>query len=92
MKALKEEIRHQLVMLPYFSVFDWLQAEAPPDGTVILTGQVVRPALKSDAEARVKRLEGATQVINGRRKGLENSFLHCQRFRTTSSEYPKEAA
>lgn len=36
MEALKEEIRHQLVMLPYYSVFDWLQAEAQPDGTVIL--------------------------------------------------------
>jgi hyperosmotically inducible periplasmic protein len=63
-EALKEEIRHQLVMLPYYSVFDWLQAEAKPDGTVRLMGQVVRPTLKSDAEARVKRLEGATQVIN----------------------------
>ena len=64
MEALKEEIRHQLVMLPYYSVFDWLQAEAQPDGNVILMGQVVRPTLKDDAEARVKKLEGATQVIN----------------------------
>src|SRR5215510_4982845 len=64
MEALREEIRHQLVMLPYYSVFDWLQAEAKPDGTVILMGQVVRPTLKNDAESRVKKLEGATQVIN----------------------------
>ncbi len=64
LEALKEEIRHQLVMLPYYTVFDWLQAEAKPDGTVILMGQVVRPTLKDDAEARVKKLEGATQVIN----------------------------
>src|SRR6266850_6631314 len=64
MDALREEIRHQLVMLPYYTVFDWLQAEARPDGTVILMGQVVRPTLKDDAEVRVKRLEGATQVIN----------------------------
>src|SRR5215467_10682297 len=64
MEMLKEEIRHQLVTLPYYSVFDWLQAEAKPDGTVILMGQVVRSTLKDDAEARVKRLEGATQVVN----------------------------
>ena len=64
LETLKEEIRHQLVTLPYYSVFDWLQAEAEPDGTVTLVGQVVRPTLKDDAEARIKRLEGATQVIN----------------------------
>jgi len=63
-EALKEEIRHQLLMLPYYSVFDWLEAEAKPDGTVILKGQVVRPTLKSDAKARVMKLEGATQVVD----------------------------
>jgi hyperosmotically inducible protein len=62
--ALKEEVRHQLVMLPYYSVFDWLQAQVKPDGTVTLMGQVVRPTLKDDAESRVKKLEGATRVIN----------------------------
>ena len=64
MDALKEEIRHQLVMLPYYSVFDWLQAEVMPDGTVTLMGQVVRPTLKDDAEAGVKKLEGVTRVTN----------------------------
>ena len=64
MDALKEEIRHQLVMLPYYSVFDWLQAEVKPDGNVTLMGQVARPTLKDDAEARVKKLEGVTQAIN----------------------------
>jgi len=63
-ETLKEEIRHQLVTLPYYSVFDWLEAEAEPDGTVTLMGQVVRPTLKDDAEVRIKKLEGATQVIN----------------------------
>ena len=64
MEALKEEVRHQLAMLPYYSVFDWLQAEVKPDGTITLSGQVVRPTLKDDAEARVKKLEDATRVIN----------------------------
>jgi osmotically-inducible protein OsmY len=64
MEALKEEVRHHLVMLPYYSVFDWLQAEVKPDGTVTLSGQAVRPTLKDDAEASVKKLEGAMRVIN----------------------------
>src|SRR5437867_1957812 len=64
MEALKEEVRHQLVMLPYYSVFDWLQAEVKPDGSVTLMGQVVRPTLKDDAEARVKKLESASSVVN----------------------------
>jgi len=64
METLKEEIRHQLVTLPYYTVFDWLQGEANADGTVVLTGQVVRSTLKNDAEARIKKLESATQVIN----------------------------
>jgi len=64
MEALGEEIRHQLVMLPYYSVFDWLQAEVKPDGTVTLMGQVTRPTMKDDAERRVKNVEAATRVID----------------------------
>ena len=64
MEALKEEVRHQLLMLPNYSVFDWLQADVKPDGSVTLMGQVVRPTLKDDAEAAVKKLEAATRVIN----------------------------
>ena len=62
--ALKEEVRHQLVMMPYFSVFDWLEAEVSPNGMVTLMGQVTQPTVKSDAEARIKRLESATSVVN----------------------------
>ena len=63
-EALKEEVRHQLVMLPYYSVFDWLEAQVKPDGTVTLMGEVTRPTTKDDAEARVKKLESATRLIN----------------------------
>src|ERR1051325_10806749 len=63
-QALQEEVRHQLLMLPYYTVFDWLQADIKPDGTVTLMGQVVRPTLKDDAEANVKKLEAASRVIN----------------------------
>jgi hyperosmotically inducible protein len=57
------EVRHQLVMLPYYSVFDDL-AFRIDGGTVTLLGAVVRPTLKSDAENVTKRVEGVTQVNN----------------------------
>jgi hyperosmotically inducible protein len=62
--TIKEEVRHQLVMLPYYSLFDWLQAEARPDGTVVLSGQVTRPTLKDDAANRLKNLESISKVVN----------------------------
>jgi len=64
MEALREEVRHRLVTLPYYSVFDWLQAEVKPDGTVTLIGDVTRPSLKADATSRVKSLESATNVVD----------------------------
>lgn len=60
---LREKVRHQLVMLPYYSVFDNLQYKV--DGyTVELSGQVARPILRSDAENVVKRIEGVEKVVN----------------------------
>jgi hyperosmotically inducible protein len=63
-EELSQEVRHQLVMLPYYSVFDWLQAQVKPDGTVTLMGEVTRPSTKEDAASRVKGLEGATRVVD----------------------------
>ncbi len=57
------EVRHQLVLLPYYSVFDNLAFRIEGD-TVILEGQVVRPTLKSDAENVVKKIEGVGRVVN----------------------------
>src|ERR1051326_8520328 len=57
------EVRHELVMLPYYGVFDNLSYRV--DGnTVTLMGQVTRPTLKSDAENVVKRIEGVEKVNN----------------------------
>jgi hyperosmotically inducible periplasmic protein len=57
------EVRHELLMLPYFGVFDNIAYKV--DGsTVTLLGQVVRPVLKSDAENAVKRIEGVDKVDN----------------------------
>jgi hyperosmotically inducible protein len=57
------EVRHELLMLPYFGVFDFI-AYKVDGGTVTLMGQVVRPVLKSDAENAVKRIEGVERVDN----------------------------
>jgi hyperosmotically inducible protein len=59
-----KEVRHELVMLPYYGVFDNLSYKVDPDGTVTLLGQVARPSLKSDAENAVKRIEGVEKVVN----------------------------
>lgn len=62
-----KEVRHELVMLPYYGVFDNLAYKVDADGTVTLLGQVspVRgPTLKSDAENAVKHIEGVTKVVN----------------------------
>jgi hyperosmotically inducible protein len=58
-----KEVRHQLVMLPYYSVFDNLEYQVG-DGVVTLIGQVRRPSLKSDAERAVKEIEGVERVVN----------------------------
>src|SRR5580700_1783087 len=58
-----KEVRHELLMLPYFGVFDNIAYKV--DGyTVTLLGQVVRPTLKSDAERAVKKIEGVEKVDN----------------------------
>jgi hyperosmotically inducible protein len=58
-----KEVRHELVMLPYYSIFDDLAFQV--DGTTVtLVGAVARPTLKSEAENVVKRVEGVTQVNN----------------------------
>jgi len=59
-----KEVRHELVTLPFYGVFDNLAYKVDPDGTVILLGQVAVPTLKSDAENAVKKIEGVDKVVN----------------------------
>jgi hyperosmotically inducible protein len=62
-ERIAREVRHELVMLPYYGVFDNLTYKV--DGyNVTLMGQVTRPTLKSDAENVVKKIEGVEQVHN----------------------------
>lgn len=62
-KPLTEKVRHELVMLPWYSVFDSMSFRVDGD-TVTLFGAVTRPTLRSDAERVVQRLEGVTRVNN----------------------------
>jgi hyperosmotically inducible protein len=60
---LVKEVRHQLLLLPYYSVFDNLLFKVDGD-KVTLLGQVVRPSLKSDADNAVKSIEAVASVDN----------------------------
>ena len=57
------EVRHQLLLLPYYSVFDNLAFKVDGDH-VTLEGQVTNPTLKHDAEGAVKSIEGVSGVTN----------------------------
>lgn len=61
--ALTKEVRHVLVMQPFYTVFDNLEFKLNGE-EVTLMGQVVNPALKSDAASAVKHIEGVTSVKN----------------------------
>ena len=57
------EVRHELVLLPYYGVFDNLEFRIQGN-TVTLLGQVTKPTLKSDAGAVVKKIEGVQKLDN----------------------------
>jgi hyperosmotically inducible periplasmic protein len=58
-----KQVRHQLLMLPYYGVFDNLAYEVEGN-TVTLYGQVVRPTTRKDAARNVSRIQGVSRVIN----------------------------
>ena len=57
------EVRHELVMLPYYGVFDSI-GYGVNGYDVTLTGQVTRDTLKHDAEDAVKHIEAVEHVDN----------------------------
>jgi hyperosmotically inducible periplasmic protein len=62
-EQLAKKVRKELVTLPWYGVFDNLAYEI--DGsTVTLSGQVVQPSTRKDAERRVKKLAGVERVVN----------------------------
>ncbi|MBI1787582.1 MAG: BON domain-containing protein [Acidobacteria bacterium] len=60
---LQREVRHELVMLPYYNVFDNLAFKVE-GANVTLLGQVTRPTLKTDAERVIRKIEGVEKVDN----------------------------
>jgi hyperosmotically inducible protein len=62
-ERIAREVRHELLMLPYYGVFDNI-AFRVNGYNVTLLGQVVRPSLKSDAENAIKHIEGVEKVDN----------------------------
>ncbi|HWC16890.1 MAG TPA: BON domain-containing protein [Terriglobales bacterium] len=62
-QRISREVRHELVMLPYYSIFDDLEYAVNGD-TVTLLGAVTNPTLKSDAENVVKKIEGVNKINN----------------------------
>ena len=60
---LEKKVRHELLMMPYFSVFDNLSFRVD-NGVVTLMGEVTRPTLRSDAQRLIERTEGVKTVVN----------------------------
>jgi hyperosmotically inducible protein len=60
-----KEVRHELLMLPYYSLFDNL-GYSVQGRSVTLTGTLTShdAVTKRDAENAVKRIEGVEQVVN----------------------------
>jgi hyperosmotically inducible periplasmic protein len=57
------EVRHRLIMLPQFSVFDNLAFKVDGD-TVTLLGQVRNAVLKDEAQSAVRGIEGVEHINN----------------------------
>jgi len=62
-EQLMKKVRKELVTLPWYGVFDNLEYSVE-GSTVVLSGQVVRPSTRRDAERRVARLQGVERVVN----------------------------
>lgn len=61
---IEKQVRHELNMLPYMNVFDYMTFTVDANGTVTLNGEVTNPVVKSDAANVIKRIEGVERVDN----------------------------
>ena len=62
-QRIEREVRHEILMLPYFDVFDNI-AYKVEGYQVTLMGQVTQPTLKKEIENVVKQIEGVQKVVN----------------------------
>jgi hyperosmotically inducible protein len=56
-------VRKELITLPFLTIFDNLNYRVDGE-TVYISGQTIRPVLKSDAGNRLRSIEGITKVVN----------------------------
>jgi hyperosmotically inducible protein len=61
---ISDEVRHQLLLLSNYGIFDWIECEINEDRSATLRGQVTRPTLKSDAENALRKIEGIPNIDN----------------------------
>jgi hyperosmotically inducible protein len=59
-----DEVRHQLLMLPDYGIFDWIECDIHADRTATLRGEVTRPTVKSEAENALRKIESIPSVDN----------------------------
>jgi hyperosmotically inducible protein len=59
-----DEVRHQLLLLSNYGIFDWIECEIKPDRSATLRGEVTRPTLKTDAENALRRIESIPSIDN----------------------------
>jgi hyperosmotically inducible protein len=80
-EQLSKKVRHELVTLPWYGVFDNLEYQIN-GSTVTLYGQVVQPSTRKDAERRVAKLAGVSRVVNNIEVLPLSSFDDSIRVRT----------
>lgn len=62
--VLMARVREELVTLPNYDVFDWIEARVFEDGHVILEGSVVEPTTRDYATGRVENLDDVHEITN----------------------------
>jgi hyperosmotically inducible protein len=85
-QKLVKQVRHELVTLPYYGVFDNLTYKVEGD-TVTLYGQVINSTTRSDAGRRVGKIAGVQQVVNNIEVLPLSSFDDSVRARTYRSVF-----
>ena len=76
-----EQVRKELLQLPYYSVFDFL-AFSYDRGTVVVGGYAYALGLKKDAERAIKRASGVDTVVNKIEELPPNQFDNQIRWAT----------
>ncbi len=62
-QRLIKEVRHELVMLPYYNLFDNLEFQVNGNNVTLL-GKVTDATTKTDAERSIRHIEGVESVQN----------------------------